>query len=186
LKPIFDSNELLKKFDREIFENVIDKVIIGKVDDQSIRNPYSVTFIFKTGLELEEDCTVKKPKGIHNIKDDIVYSYNEADTHWSDNSDDEMWFWCEKVDCDHNMLWFKTDFGAKIELKNAVFCPLKISKNIDDIGNFEWWQFINAFFSNSSQEIKVFMKYNLDIRRWENEWGWSYYGSTTNARIYRW
>ena len=81
MKPIFDSNELLKKFDREIFENVIDKVIIGKVDDQSIRNPYSVTFIFKTGLELEEDCTVKKPKGIHNIKDDIVYSYNEADTH---------------------------------------------------------------------------------------------------------
>ncbi|SKC73489.1 hypothetical protein [Maledivibacter halophilus] len=79
-RKIFDNNELLEKFDREIFENVIDEVIIGKVDESGTRNPYSVTFIFKTGLQLEEDCTVKKPNGIHGIKDGIVYSYNGNDT----------------------------------------------------------------------------------------------------------
>ncbi len=38
---------VLEMFDREIFENVIDKVIIGKVDESGIRNPYSVTFLKK-------------------------------------------------------------------------------------------------------------------------------------------
>lgn len=79
-RKIFDNNELLEKFDREIFENVIDKVIVGKIDESGIKNPYSVTFIFKTGLQLEENCKVKKPNGIHGIKDDIVYSYNGDDT----------------------------------------------------------------------------------------------------------
>ncbi|SKC77468.1 recombinase family protein [Maledivibacter halophilus] len=79
-RKVFDNNELLEKFDREIFENIIDKVVIGKVDESGIRNPYSVTFIFKTGLQLEEDCTVKKPNGIHGIKDETVYSYNGIDT----------------------------------------------------------------------------------------------------------
>lgn len=34
------------------------------------------------------------------------------------------------------MLWIKNDFGAKNERKKAVFCPLKIGKNIDDIAMF--------------------------------------------------
>lgn len=34
-------------------------------------NPYSVTFIFKISLQLEENCTVKKLNGIQGIKDDI-------------------------------------------------------------------------------------------------------------------
>ena len=42
---------------------------------RQIQMQYSVTFIFKTGVQLEEDCTVKKPNGIHGIKGDIVYSY---------------------------------------------------------------------------------------------------------------
>ncbi len=75
-RKVFENNKLLEKFDREIFENVIDKVIIGKVDETGKKNPYSVTFIFKTGLQLEEDCSVKKPNGIHGRKDDTVYSYN--------------------------------------------------------------------------------------------------------------
>jgi hypothetical protein len=32
------------------------------------------------------------------------------------------------------MLWFEGDFWAKNERENAVFCPLKIGENIDDIG----------------------------------------------------
>ncbi len=45
-----------------------------------------------------------------------------------------MWFGGEKVEFDHKMLWFWRDFGVEIERKNALFCPLKIGKNIDDIG----------------------------------------------------
>lgn len=78
-KNLFSNNELLTEFDREIFENVIDKVIIGKVDESGIKNPYSVTFVFKIGLKVEEDCTAKKSLGIHK-SDKFVYSYDRPHT----------------------------------------------------------------------------------------------------------
>lgn len=76
----FDKNELLDEFDREIFENVIDKIIVGKVDEEGKENPYSITFIFKTGLQLEEDCSPKKALGIHSREHNIVYSHYGYDT----------------------------------------------------------------------------------------------------------
>jgi DNA invertase Pin-like site-specific DNA recombinase len=78
-KSIFNSNQLMTEFDREIFENVIDVVILGKADESGIKNPYSVTFVFKTGLKVEEDCTAKKSLGIHE-SDDFVCSYSRDDT----------------------------------------------------------------------------------------------------------
>jgi site-specific DNA recombinase len=53
-RKLFEDNEFLEKFDREIFESVIDKVIAGKIDENGNVNPYSITFIFKTGLEIEK------------------------------------------------------------------------------------------------------------------------------------
>lgn len=79
-RKAFDNNELLEVFDREVFENSIDKVIIGKTDESGKVNPYSVTFVFKAGMELEEDVSVKKTKGIHGNNKDVVYSYYADDT----------------------------------------------------------------------------------------------------------
>lgn len=56
----FDNNEALESFDRKIFENVIDHVIVGKFNDDVTINPYSVTFVFKAGMESEEDVSAKK------------------------------------------------------------------------------------------------------------------------------
>jgi hypothetical protein len=47
-----------------------------------------------------------------------------------------MWFGWKKIDFDHKMLWFESNFGAKIGLKNDGICPLKIGENIDDIECF--------------------------------------------------
>lgn len=79
-RKAFDNNELLEVFDREIFENSIDKVIIGKTDESGNVNPYSVTFVFKAGMELQEDVSVKKTKGIHGNDEETVYSYCADDT----------------------------------------------------------------------------------------------------------
>jgi DNA invertase Pin-like site-specific DNA recombinase len=76
----FDNNEALETFDREIFENVIDHVIVGKEYEDGTRNPYSITFVFKAGMESEEDLLAKKAKGIHSIDKDIVYSHNATHT----------------------------------------------------------------------------------------------------------
>jgi len=76
----FDNNEVLESFDREIFENVIDHVIVGKENEDGTTNPYSVTFVFKAGMESEEDISAKKAKGIHDKHSDIMYSHNANDT----------------------------------------------------------------------------------------------------------
>lgn len=54
-RKLFENNEILKEFDREIFESVIEKIIVGEIDEDGNNNPYSVTFIFKTGLVIEKN-----------------------------------------------------------------------------------------------------------------------------------
>ena len=53
-RKLFEDNKFLEEFDREIFETVIDKILVGKIDEEGVVNPYSITFVFKTGLEIEK------------------------------------------------------------------------------------------------------------------------------------
>ena len=53
-RKLFEDNKFLEEFDREIFETVIDKILVGKIDEDGVVNPYSITFVFKTGLEIEK------------------------------------------------------------------------------------------------------------------------------------
>lgn len=48
------SNEVLKEFDRHVFESVIDRVIVGEKAENGEINPYRLKFIFKTGYEKDE------------------------------------------------------------------------------------------------------------------------------------
>lgn len=48
------SNEVLKEFDRHVFESVIDRVIVGEKTENGEVNPYKLKFIFKTGYEKDE------------------------------------------------------------------------------------------------------------------------------------
>lgn len=75
-REIYEKNEPLKEFDRQIFESVVDQVILGKTYEDGENNPYSVTFIFKTGFEMEGKCKTKKAKSPH----EELCSYYEHDT----------------------------------------------------------------------------------------------------------
>jgi len=55
--------------------------VIGKVNDDGVENPYSVTFVFKAGMESEREVPVKKAKGMHDDSNNVVYSYNATDTY---------------------------------------------------------------------------------------------------------
>ena len=46
-------NEVLEEFDRGIFESIIEKVIVGGYDDDGNKDPYKITFIYKTGFKNE-------------------------------------------------------------------------------------------------------------------------------------
>ena len=41
---------MLEEFDRGIFESIIEKVIVGGYDENGEKDPYKITFIYKTGF----------------------------------------------------------------------------------------------------------------------------------------
>ena len=56
-KTLFKDNEIMPNFDKDVFELIIEKVIIGEKDSKGKINPRVITFILKSGNEIkcEED-----------------------------------------------------------------------------------------------------------------------------------
>jgi len=44
-----DSNKPLKKFDKAVFDSIVERIILGGVHNQGQNDPYLITFVFKTG-----------------------------------------------------------------------------------------------------------------------------------------
>ena len=44
--------DIMPKFDKDVFECLIDKVIIGKIEENGTINPYTIRFICKNGTEI--------------------------------------------------------------------------------------------------------------------------------------
>ena len=44
------SFQRMEEFDRGIFESIIEKVIVGGYDENGEKDPYKITFIYKTGF----------------------------------------------------------------------------------------------------------------------------------------
>ncbi len=58
-RKALSSNMVPTEFDRAIFESVVERIIIGGYDEQGNKDPYKITFIYKTGF----------PDSIDNAKD---------------------------------------------------------------------------------------------------------------------
>ena len=69
-KTLFKDNEIMAEFDKDIFELMIERVIIGEKETNGKNNPRVITFILKSGNEIK--CQEDK------IKDDLQQSSYEA------------------------------------------------------------------------------------------------------------
>lgn len=71
-KTLFKDNEVMPNFDKDVFELMIEKVIIGEKDSKGKINPRVITFILKSGNEIkcEEDknSTAEKNLVVQNDK----------------------------------------------------------------------------------------------------------------------
>lgn len=73
IKDLLKSHDIITEFDREVFDILVDKVIIGEIDDKGNRNPYVISFILKSSrkcdsYELSEEPEKKvKKKSIKPI-----------------------------------------------------------------------------------------------------------------------
>ena len=50
-KSMLERKEVLKEFDRYVFESIVEKVIVGEIDDDGKVDPYKLTFVYKTGFK---------------------------------------------------------------------------------------------------------------------------------------
>ena len=51
-KSLFKNIDIMPKFDKDVFECLIDKVIIGEIEEKGTINPYTIRFICKNGAEI--------------------------------------------------------------------------------------------------------------------------------------
>ena len=66
-KTLFKDNEIMPEFDKDVFELMIEKVIIGEEEQNGDINPRVITFILKSGNEIKcEDSTNKKNSVVQN------------------------------------------------------------------------------------------------------------------------
>lgn len=49
-RKVLRTNEILPSFERNVFESIVDKIIIGVDSDPEQPNPYKLTFVYKTGF----------------------------------------------------------------------------------------------------------------------------------------
>lgn len=90
-RKYFDVNKPLKNFDSDVFNAIVDHIVLGGIDDEGNKDPHLLTFIFKTGPKSK--ISMPKPKrgsARSNIveKGEEVCSSLSPDTRRSDNSDD--------------------------------------------------------------------------------------------------
>ena len=62
-KAVLERNEAMIEFDPVVFESMIEKVIIGEVDEHGNKNPRKIIFVFKTGYISEADTPPPKKAG---------------------------------------------------------------------------------------------------------------------------
>src|SRR5690625_7639461 len=55
-KKVWEQNEVIETFDRYVFESVVDKVIVGGVDEDGNKDPAMITCVYKTGLSNSQDA----------------------------------------------------------------------------------------------------------------------------------
>jgi site-specific DNA recombinase len=81
-RKVLEKNEVLTEFDRYVFESIVEKVIIGEVDEDGNTNPYKLTFIYKTeysnSIQSKMHKQINRKRTQNDVKD--LPSHPSTDT----------------------------------------------------------------------------------------------------------
>ena len=67
-KKVLENREIIEEFNRTVFESIVDKVVVGRIDKDGTVHPYDLTFYFKIGVKDSQDSNNFKNKR-KNAKD---------------------------------------------------------------------------------------------------------------------
>ena len=70
-KKVLENKEIIEEFNRTVFESIVDKVVVGRIDKDGTVHPYDLTFYFKTGVKDSQDSNNFKDKR-KNAKDNDI------------------------------------------------------------------------------------------------------------------
>ena len=76
-KTLFKDNEIMPKFDKDIFELMIEKVIIGEKEANGKVNPRVITFILKSGNEIKCEDN-KNQQSSYEVSKNYLQKVNES------------------------------------------------------------------------------------------------------------
>ncbi|RBP58456.1 DNA invertase Pin-like site-specific DNA recombinase [Alkalibaculum bacchi] len=81
-KKVLEKNEVLTEFDRCVFESIVDKVIVGEIDEDENANPYKLTFVYKTDYSNTVQSKMHKQANRKRTQNDVkdLSSYSSTDT----------------------------------------------------------------------------------------------------------
>ncbi len=88
-KKVLEQNEDIENFDCYVFKSVIEKVIVGGIDEDGNKDPAMITFVFKTGLSNSLDGEKFKPAR-KNAKIETKKTSNELCSH-TGNEDNKLY-----------------------------------------------------------------------------------------------
>lgn len=89
-KKALEQNKVIKEFDRHVFESIVEKIIVGGIDENGNKDPYKLTFVYKTGyndtIKGSKDRFKSDRKNAKNVTDKLC-SHNETDTRGDSGED---------------------------------------------------------------------------------------------------
>lgn len=62
IKNLLKSHDIITEFDREVFDILVDKVIIGEIDEEGNKNPYVVSFILNSNKKSDIHESLEEPE----------------------------------------------------------------------------------------------------------------------------
>ena len=78
-KKALEANQVLEEFDRTVFESIVEKVIVGEVDEDGNKNPYKLTFVYKTGISNKVESKTQRDLKIGKaVKENIQKLYSHV------------------------------------------------------------------------------------------------------------
>ena len=86
-KQALSLNQVMEVFDREIFEGIVDKVIVGGYNENGEKDPYKITFIYKTSFTDGVDASKRKYDKSRFLKNLCSNNNVEGKEMYSDHSD---------------------------------------------------------------------------------------------------
>ena len=83
-QKVLSNNEVLKEFDRHVFECIVDHIEVGEKQENGVINPYHLKFIYKTGVENE--VALSQPFSFANSCSHAVDDYGTICLHDEDDT----------------------------------------------------------------------------------------------------